>query len=78
MSKPSNLPPRVEGFYLFHGMRQSRPGYVEILHEPVSVIVVQNGSKTELAVTLCGRATKYPLRQFVIGTWKVIAIEEAT
>lgn len=68
MSESSKLPPRTEGFYIFDGVRQSRPGYVEILRDIVRVVETERGDKRLLAVCRWGRSTRWPLESFT-GTW---------
>lgn len=70
----SKIPPRHECFAIFDGVRLSRPGYVEVIHEPVRIIEVQYGNTKELAVCMFGRQTRWPLRTYD-GTWTLIELE---
>lgn len=69
LSQPESI-----GFYIFRGMRRSHPGTVQILIEPVEVVEVFVGAKSELAVAMTGRATKWPLSRFE-GTWELLRLE---
>lgn len=73
MSKASKLPPRTEGYYLFHGTRHIRNAMYEHLSEPLQVVEHYNarGNVTELAVCMLGRASRFPLSAFA-GTWQVL------
>lgn len=63
-------------YAIFHGIRTSaRPGYVEMVHAPVEVDwYYVRGNAKELAVTLCGRATRFPIASFQ-GEWQVLEVE---
>ena len=76
LSVTSKLPPRKPCFAMFHGVRQSRPGYVETIHEPVKVVELQNGKDKELAVCMFGRSTRWPLSTFE-GYWTQLETETA-
>jgi len=71
VSDVSMLRPRTEGYFLFSGVRHSRPGYVEMVCEPVQIVEVLSGKQKELAVTMFGRGTKWRLDTFE-GTWREI------
>ncbi len=73
MSNVSKLPPRQPCYAIFNGLRHSRPGYVEVIHEPVQIVEVQNGNKKELAVAMFGRFKKWPLTTLE-GEWTTFSI----
>lgn len=75
--KPSKLPPREPGYYIFHGIwRSTRPGTIKQIHEPVKVMHYPFPTFAErvLAVALAGKARTYPVTAFE-GTWERISLE---
>lgn len=74
MTKVSKLPPRKAGFFVFDGVRHIRNALYEHIHEPVQVQDHMNGGTKELAVTMTGRATRFPLANFE-GEWTDLEIE---
>lgn len=75
MSDTSKLPPRQPGFYVFRGSRRIKDSIYERLHEPVAVKKQNVGGTQGLAVCMLGRATKWPLENFV-GEWERIEAGE--
>jgi hypothetical protein len=76
IGKSSKLLPRKEGYYIFLGSRNSRPGYVEMFYEPVEIIEIENGRNRELVVRIFGRQKYWPINTFQ-GEWSLIELQEA-
>ncbi len=73
--KPSKVPPRTIGCYIFRGTRHIRAAMYEHIAEPVQLVEVPSKARKELAVVMLGRAAKFQLEKFS-GTWELINVEE--
>lgn len=60
---------------MFDGRRHIRDALYEHINEPLKVMEYTKGNKTELAVAMMGRTSKFPLTNFD-GDWMELETRE--